>query len=47
VLYAGLAPGAVERVYQVDIRLNRTGYHLFQCTSGGKPSLALTLNVVP
>jgi uncharacterized protein (TIGR03437 family) len=47
VLYAGLAPGALERVYQVDIRLNRTGYHLFQCTSAGKPSLALTLNVVP
>ena len=48
VLYAGLAPGAVERVYQVDIRIGPTpGYQKFTCTLGGsEPFVFLTLNVV-
>ncbi|HEX6879044.1 MAG TPA: hypothetical protein VF135_01665 [Terriglobales bacterium] len=47
-LYAGLAPGYVERVYQVDLRLGRTpGYQQFVCTlDGGQPFIFLTLNVV-
>ena len=47
VLYAGLAPGYLERVYQVDLRLNATGYHRFDCSENGKPVLALTFDVVP
>jgi uncharacterized protein (TIGR03437 family) len=47
VLYAGLAPGYLERVYQVDIRLNATGYRRFDCSANGKPILALTFDVVP
>lgn len=48
VLYAGLAPGYVERVYQVDLRVGPTpGYQQFHCTlDGGRPFLFLTLNVV-
>jgi hypothetical protein len=48
VLYAGLAPGAVERVYQVDLRIGPTaGYQQFTCTLGGsEPFVFLTLNVV-
>jgi uncharacterized protein (TIGR03437 family) len=49
VLYAGLAPGAVERVYQIDIRIGATaGYQKFTCSLGGAtPFLFLTLLIVP
>jgi uncharacterized protein (TIGR03437 family) len=49
VLYAGLAPGAVERVYQIDIRIGPTpGYQKFTCSLGGaSPFVFLTLNIVP
>jgi uncharacterized protein (TIGR03437 family) len=49
VLYAGLAPGAVERVYQIDLRIGPIpGYQRFTCTlSGSEPFVFLTLNVVP
>jgi uncharacterized protein (TIGR03437 family) len=47
VLYAGLAPGYLERVYQVDLRLNAAGYRRFDCSANGKPILALTFDVVP
>ena len=49
ILYAGLAPGAVERVYQIDIRIGPTaGYQKFTCSLGGAtPFLFLTLNIVP
>jgi uncharacterized protein (TIGR03437 family) len=49
ILYAGLAPGAVERVYQIDLRIGPTpGYQQFTCTLGaGDPFEFLTLNVVP
>ncbi len=48
VLYAGLAPGAVERVYQIDIRIGPTpGYQKFTCTlAGSQPFVFLTLNIV-
>ena len=48
VLYAGLAPYAVERVYQIDLRIGPVaGYQKFTCTLGGDaPFLFLTLNVV-
>jgi uncharacterized protein (TIGR03437 family) len=47
VLYAGLAPGAVERVYQIDLRIGPTaGYQKFLCTLGGELFGFLTLNVV-
>ena len=37
VLYAGLSPGTVERVYQVDIRIGPTpGYQKFNCTQPGR-----------
>ncbi|HZK36924.1 MAG TPA: hypothetical protein VFC57_08245 [Aeromicrobium sp.] len=47
--YAGLAPGAVERVYQIDIRIGPTpGYQKFTCSLGGAdPFLFLTLDIVP
>ena len=49
ILYAGLAPGAVERVYQIDIRIGPTpGYQKFTCSLGGAdPFLFLTLDIVP
>lgn len=49
VLYAGLAPGAVERVYQIDIRIGPTaGYQKFNCSLGGAPPfIFLTLLIVP
>jgi uncharacterized protein (TIGR03437 family) len=48
ILYAGLAPGAVERVYQIDMRIGAPGYQKFTCSLGGaSPFLFLTLNVVP
>jgi len=49
ILYAGLAPGTVERVYQVDVRIGPTaGYQQFKCTLGDSaPFVFLTLNVVP
>jgi uncharacterized protein (TIGR03437 family) len=49
ILYAGLAPGAVERVYQIDIRIGPApGYQQFVCTLGDSgPFIFLTLNVVP
>ncbi len=49
ILYAGLAPYAVERVYQIDMRIGPTpGYQKFTCSLGGAaPFLFLTLNIVP
>jgi uncharacterized protein (TIGR03437 family) len=49
ILYAGLAPGTVERVFQVDLRIGPTaGYQQFKCTLGDSaPFVFLTLNVVP
>jgi uncharacterized protein (TIGR03437 family) len=49
ILYAGLAPGAIERVYQIDIRIGHTaGYQKFTCSLGSAaPFLFLTLNIVP
>jgi uncharacterized protein (TIGR03437 family) len=48
IVYAGLAPYAVERVYQLDIRIGPTaGYQRFTCSlGGGEPFVFLTLNVV-
>ena len=48
VLYAGLAPYAVERIYQIDLRIGPVaGYQKFTCTLGaGAPFVFLTLNVV-
>lgn len=48
VLYAGLAPGTVERVYQVDLRITAPpGYQKFFCTLGNSsPFLFLSLNVI-
>jgi uncharacterized protein (TIGR03437 family) len=48
ILYAGLSPGTVERVYQVDLRIGPTaGYQKFQCQlDGGEPFTFLTLNVI-
>jgi len=48
ILYAGLAPFAVERTYQIDIRIGPTaGYQKFLCSLGGGPAFNfLTLNVV-
>jgi uncharacterized protein (TIGR03437 family) len=48
ILYAGLAPGAVERVYQIDIRIGPTpGYQQFVCSLGTLSFAFLTLNIVP
>jgi uncharacterized protein (TIGR03437 family) len=48
ILYAGLAPGAVERVYQIDIRIGPTpGYQKFACSLGALSFTFLTLNIVP
>jgi len=49
VLYAGLQPGTVARIYQVDLQIGtKTGYQQFSCTVGGGTAFAfLTLNVVP
>jgi len=49
VLYAGLAPYNVQRIYQLDLRIGRkAGYQQFSCTlGGGAPFVFLTLNVVP
>jgi uncharacterized protein (TIGR03437 family) len=49
VLYAGLAPFAVERVYQIDMRIGPTpGYQKFTCSLGGAPAfLFLTLDIEP
>jgi uncharacterized protein (TIGR03437 family) len=48
ILYAGLAPGAVERVYQIDMRIGPTpGYQKFACSLGGSGMVFLTLNIVP
>jgi uncharacterized protein (TIGR03437 family) len=42
VLYAGLQPGTVARIYQVDLQIGtKTGYQVFSCGP-----LGLTLNVV-
>jgi hypothetical protein len=39
--------GAVERVYQIDIRIGPTaGYQKFSCSLGGVDFLFLTLNIV-
>jgi uncharacterized protein (TIGR03437 family) len=48
ILYAGLAPYAVERIYQLDIRIGpMAGYQKFTCSLGsGEPFVFLTLNVV-
>jgi uncharacterized protein (TIGR03437 family) len=43
VLYAGLQPGTIARIYQVDLQIGtKTGYQQFSC-----PPFGLTLNVVP
>ena len=49
ILYAGLAPYYVERVYQIDMRIGPTpGYQKFICSLGDSgPFTFLTLNVVP
>ncbi len=49
VLYAGLQPYNVQRIYQLDLRIGpKTGYQQFSCTlGGGAPFVFLTLNVVP
>jgi len=48
ILYAGLSPGTVERVYQIDIRIGPTpGYQEFGCSLGGAAFPFLTLNIVP
>ena len=47
ILYAGLAPGAVERAYQIDMRIGPTpGYQQFICSLGAQQFAFLTLNVV-
>jgi uncharacterized protein (TIGR03437 family) len=48
ILYAGLAPGTVERVYQIDLRIGPiAGYQKFTCTlDGSDPFVFLTLNVL-
>jgi uncharacterized protein (TIGR03437 family) len=47
ILYAGLAPGAVERIYQIDIRIGQTpGYQKFECNLGGQGIAFLTLYIV-
>ena len=47
VLYAGLAPFAVERIYQIDLRIGPTpGYQKFTCTQApADPFLFLTLDI--
>lgn len=45
VLYAGLAPGSLERIYQLDLRLASAGRGL-QCSTGAK-ILTLELNIQP
>ena len=49
VLYAGLAAGAVERVYQIDLRIGPiAGYQKFTWAIGtNDPFVFLTLNVAP
>jgi len=49
VLYSGIAPYAVERIYQIDLRIGPApGYQQFICTLGsGTPFAFLTLNIVP
>lgn len=48
VLFAGLQPGALTRVYQVDLQIgSKTGYQQFPCTIGETSFAFLTLNVVP
>jgi uncharacterized protein (TIGR03437 family) len=48
VLYAGLAPGAVERIYQVDLRLDADGYRQFHCSLASVSDfIFLTLLVLP
>jgi uncharacterized protein (TIGR03437 family) len=47
ILYAGLAPGTVERAYQIDIRIGPApGYQKFGCTLGTLSFTFLTLNIV-
>jgi uncharacterized protein (TIGR03437 family) len=48
ILYAGLAPFAVERTYQIDIRIGpQAGYQNFDCSlGGGAPFRFLSLNIV-
>jgi len=49
ILYAGLQPYSVQRIYQLDLRIGpKVGYQQFSCTlGGGIPFVFLTLNVVP
>ena len=49
ILYAGLMPYTVQRIYQLDLRIGpKTGYQQFICTLGtSQPFAFLTLNVVP
>jgi uncharacterized protein (TIGR03437 family) len=48
ILYAGLAPGTVERIYQIDVRIGPAlGYQQFKCSLGGSPLfIFLSLNVL-
>jgi uncharacterized protein (TIGR03437 family) len=47
VLYAGLQPGTVARIYQVDLQIGaKTGYQQFSCSTAGQSFAFLTLNVV-
>jgi uncharacterized protein (TIGR03437 family) len=47
VLYAGLQPGTVARIYQVDLKIGTTtGYQQFTCATGGLTFAFLTLNVI-
>ncbi|MEO8595622.1 MAG: hypothetical protein ABI759_20050 [Candidatus Solibacter sp.] len=49
VLYAGLTPYTVQRIYQLDLRIGpKVGYQQFSCTVGNSaPFIFLTLNVAP
>jgi uncharacterized protein (TIGR03437 family) len=48
VLFAGLQPGSLAHIYQVDLRIgSATGYLQFPCSIGGSEFLFLTLYVVP
>jgi uncharacterized protein (TIGR03437 family) len=48
VLYAGLAPGYIARIYQVDLRIGPVaGYQPIECFLGPTLFRFLTLNVLP
>ncbi len=48
VLFAGLEPGSLDRIYRVDLRIGaQTGYLQFGCSLGANNFVFLTLYVVP